>query len=134
MYMRFAFDKLVRDLVVPGSASEGCRPKFRTLVGDELEARLRAKVREEAEEVASATSREEMVKEMGDLLEVQMMLMARHGITAEDVEAARLAKRAKKGGFETATLIEFNDIPLDHFELQDFLDQPEKYPCLGEVA
>lgn len=133
-YHRFKFEKLVRDHVVAQCIEEGCRPATRTLEGAELKQALLDKLVEEAGEVRSAQgNRLEIIKELADLKDVMLTLMRQYGISADEVEAARKAKLARKGGFRTGTYIIHNDLPEGHHEVDDFMAQPEKYPYLGRV-
>ena len=132
-HKRFQFNKLVRDLVVTHCEEQGCKLEVRLLDKAEHVQELLAKLVEEATEVAQAQSREERIKELGDLLEVFQTLLSLEEISSEDVEEARQKKRAKKGGFESGSYILTNTIPANHEDIPGFLAQPEKYPFLGDV-
>lgn len=55
---------------------------------------------EEAAEVAASTSREEMIKELGDLWEVTIAIQKLLDISNEDVMLSMIEKFKRKGGFE----------------------------------
>ena len=86
--------KLVRDGVVEGlSGRRGVRV-FR-VGGDVLEGLLRAKIVEEAMELAESGS----LEEAADLLEALYEWLRVRGVGLEEVEKARREKRARLGGF-----------------------------------
>lgn len=132
-HKRFQFRKLVRAHVPRDCTQQGCRVDYRILEEDEHISQLLVKLPEEAIEVATATSRAEQVKELGDVFDVAEALMRKLGISMDEVELARLAKNARKGGFDEGVYIETNDIPVEHPDIPGFLAQPEKYPYLGDV-
>lgn len=64
-----------------------------------FDAALRAKVVEEAAEVAAAAG-SELIGEIADQLEVLEALAAAHGISERAIAAERARKRAQRGGFD----------------------------------
>jgi predicted house-cleaning noncanonical NTP pyrophosphatase (MazG superfamily) len=70
---------------------------------------LRQKVIEEATEVAEAFSKANLIEEIADLREVCISLMEQEGITWSEVERARMAKKAEKGGFDMFYLFKIKD-------------------------
>lgn len=97
--MRIRHDKLVRDLIPEVIASNGAR--FATEVMDEgdYDAALRAKVLEEAAEIAAAGT-EELAGEIADQLEVLAALAAANGISEAEIAAERERKLVERGGFD----------------------------------
>jgi predicted house-cleaning noncanonical NTP pyrophosphatase (MazG superfamily) len=67
---------------------------------EEFEMLLRMKLMEEAAEAASSTSREELIKELGDLQSIYWELIELLGINDNEVIEAQLEKAARKGGFD----------------------------------
>lgn len=133
-YERFAFNKLVRDKVVDETLAEGCRPAWRFLSPAEHKTALLDKLIEETKEVRAAKNTTDVCKELADVMEVLLALARLNGMTPADLETARQAKFASKGGFMEGIYIATQDIPTDHYEIQDFLGQPEKYPHLGQFT
>lgn len=82
--------KLVRDRI-PGQRIAPPSEYFTLLV---------AKLQEEAAEVARARTNDEIMEEMGDVLEVCYAIAHVRGIALMDLFGARRAKLAQKGGFE----------------------------------
>ena len=60
---------------------------------------LRAKLVEEAAEVLTAMDDDNLVEEIGDVLDVIDGLLMHYGINITDLEKVRDAKRELKGGF-----------------------------------
>lgn len=65
---------------------------------------------EELEEYQDATTSEEAVEELADILELIHAVVKNHGATVEQLEEVRRAKAEKRGGFEERIfLIEVED-------------------------
>ena len=98
--MKITYNKFVRDRIPEIIAEQG--KQFATAVYDDtsyLNA-LKQKVIEEANEVASAESDAELIKEIGDLYEVLDALLAATGISRDDVSSLQEKRRIERGGFE----------------------------------
>jgi predicted house-cleaning noncanonical NTP pyrophosphatase (MazG superfamily) len=80
----------------------------------EYELALRAKLMEEAAEVAAATSREEMLAELGDLHTVLRLLARLNGINGEQIEDAAIEKLSQKGGFSGRLLLVHDPLSNKH--------------------
>lgn len=129
MKMRtFYQNKLWRDGMVTTREQEGSIFHFKNLTDAEYQQELGKKLIEEAEEVAAAPSRENLVEELADVLEVIDALCAAHGLSKEEVLAAQTAKRNKRGGFWGRKFVETVDHPETSSAVQYCLNQPEKYP------
>jgi predicted house-cleaning noncanonical NTP pyrophosphatase (MazG superfamily) len=100
MILRFKVDKLIRDGLPAMMQAQGLTVFARRLEEAEFVARLKDKLVEEAIEARAAASRAELIDELADVREVLLALVAATGITDEEVEARRLAKRAERGGFD----------------------------------
>ena len=96
--LRFRVEKLIRDKLPQIMRDQGLAVFERRLEDAEFDQALRAKLGEEAAEVAASADRDELAWELADLAEV--ILAQLHGLTPEDIEIRRLAKRAERGGFE----------------------------------
>lgn len=104
--------KLVRDhiarMYAAGELSKpvpGCT--FRPVRDEEeLGLLLRLKLAEETGEVLSAPSREALIGELGDLMDVASSLAALSGIGADELAEARRAKNRRLGGFVTGWVLE----------------------------
>ena len=90
------YHKLVRDLIPQMIEATG-----KTCVTSRLEPNahleeIKTKMQEEALEFQEATSREE---ELADILELVHTALAIYGVTYEQLEQVRVQKREQRGGF-----------------------------------
>lgn len=97
--MRFRVEKLIRDGLPQMMRDQGLSVFCHRLDDAAFLAALKAKLVEEAQEAAAAGA-DNLVEELADVSEVMVALIAAAGLTPEAVEAARLAKRAQRGGFD----------------------------------
>ncbi|NWF96836.1 MAG: nucleoside triphosphate pyrophosphohydrolase [Candidatus Thorarchaeota archaeon] len=91
-----AREKLVRDRIPDLIRSSGQTPVVRTALKEELDHLLRLKVLEEAEELFSSGSNEELA----DIVEAVLQLAKTRGISREQLDLIVAKKRADRGGFE----------------------------------
>lgn len=125
--MRFRVQKLIRDRLPEIMRGQGLAVFDRRLDDAEYINALGEKLVEEAHEVRLA-SPHEIAGELADVLEVAYALARAHGLSPEDVEAARLAKRAERGGFDARVYnaaVEAEDgLPAAEY----YLARPTQYP------
>jgi predicted house-cleaning noncanonical NTP pyrophosphatase (MazG superfamily) len=98
------YEKLVRDRIPEIVVQSGLVAVTRTLGAAEFVAALRAKVAEEATELADAPD-EEVATELADLQEVVAALMLEMNLSQEDVDRVRLARALERGTFATRTFL-----------------------------
>jgi predicted house-cleaning noncanonical NTP pyrophosphatase (MazG superfamily) len=94
------YDKLIRDRIPEIMDRAGVAYEVDTLDEAAYLAALRTKLVEEAQEAAEAEDEAELVKELGDVLEVVAALTAAAGLDADEIEAVRARRREERGGFE----------------------------------
>ncbi|CAN7342848.1 nucleoside triphosphate pyrophosphohydrolase [Phenylobacterium sp. LjRoot164] len=125
--MRFRVEKLIRDRLPEIMRSQGLAVFDRRLDDAEYVVALGDKLLEEAQE-ARLASPDEIAGELADVLEVAYALAQAHGLSPQDVEAARLAKRAERGGFDArvynAAVEAADDLPAASY----YLARPNQYP------
>lgn len=129
--MRFRVEKLIRDGLPQMMRDQGLTVFCHRLGDAEFLAALKAKLLEEAEEVALATA-DELLEELADVSEVMMALMAAAGLAPEAVEAARLAKRAQRGGFDGRVYNRAVEGEDGTPGVAYYLARPDQYPQLLE--
>ncbi len=100
------FGKLVRDGIPGVIQGKGERPVWRALTVAEFSDALRAKLREEIDELLAAGSSEEITGEVADVLEVLMAIAKAQGLSWDAIEVARQKKLAERGGFEQMVFLE----------------------------
>lgn len=126
--LRFRVEKLIRDRLPAIMQADGLTTFERALPLRAFQAALTAKLVEEAREVAAAQTRAELVEELADVAEVILALTAAHGIDAAEVEAARVAKRDKRGGFDDRVWNAAVAAPEGSPALDYYLARPQLYP------
>lgn len=99
------YNKLVRDGIIKIIQSNGEKPKYRQLTDQEYLAELHKKLFEEAKEFVVLDDKEELA----DVLEVLYTIAKVKNINLEEVEAIRLKKREKRGGFDNKLYLETVD-------------------------
>ena len=90
----------------------------------------------EAREARDAETPTALLEELADVTEVMLALASAHGFSSSDIEAARLAKREAKGGFEDRVFSAAVAAPKGAPALDYYLARPAQYPPMlkPEVA
>lgn len=105
-----AYNKLVRDNIPKVIEKTQKNFSTRILSKEEYMVEVKKKMNEELEEYQEATTNEEAVEELADILELMHAAVKIHGATIEQLEEVRRAKAEKRGGFEKRIfLIEVED-------------------------
>lgn len=129
---KFLQNKLWRDKAVSMmEQNHGSRIHWRRLDDQEFDKNIRIKLLEEAEEVAVAKSRSELIAELADVFEVIDALAELHKISREEILAVQTKKRDERGGFADRMFVEIAEHPAGSFGEKYCLADPLKYP---EVA
>lgn len=125
--MRFRVQKLIRDRLPEIMRGQGLAVFDRRLDDAEFVVALGEKLVEEAREAQLARP-DEIAGELADVLEVVHALAGAHGLSLQDVDAARLAKRAERGGFDAriynAAVEAADGLPAAAY----YLARPNQYP------
>jgi predicted house-cleaning noncanonical NTP pyrophosphatase (MazG superfamily) len=125
----FLQKKLWRDNAVDMmEKNHGSKIEWRRLDDQEFNQHIRVKLLEEAEEVVTAQSRNELISELADLYEVINSLMAINNISAEEIIAEQKRKYDERGGFARRTYVEKAHHPIGSFGEKYCLANPQKYP------
>ncbi len=119
------FRKLVRDKIPESIANKGEQVTQITLRGENLLAALKAKLIEEAMEVADSTSTTELVEELADVQEVIHAISKHLKIAKANIESIRKEKRERRGGFDNATVLIKTSAP-------GSLAEPSKKGAIGQ--
>jgi predicted house-cleaning noncanonical NTP pyrophosphatase (MazG superfamily) len=126
--MRFKVQKLIRDRLPQMMRSQGLAVFDRRLGDEEFVAALKDKLLEEAQEAREATSPAELADELADVMEVILALAQASGLSLDEIEARRIAKRAERGGFDqrvfNAAVEAEDDLPAAVY----YLARPRQYP------
>jgi predicted house-cleaning noncanonical NTP pyrophosphatase (MazG superfamily) len=100
--------KLVRDKIPDIIRESGETPVTRKVTGLELRAALIDKLEEELDEFFQASSRDAVMEELADILEVVYALGGSYGST-DELLSVSLVKRLERGGFDEGFIWQGNE-------------------------
>lgn len=94
-------NKLVRDRILEILDQKGVGHVSRVLDAAEFKEELLKKLLEESSEVVEAASNQkELIKEIGDVLEVIDAIVSEFGLSDAEIQKVKLERHEKRGGFE----------------------------------
>ena len=129
---KFKQDKLWRDKAVDRLEQTGSKVHWKRLDADQFEEQLKIKLMEEAEEVCSAKTKESLLEELADVLEVVISFCEFHEVTLQDIIDLQQKKHQERGGFQGRKFVTVAEHPLGSFGEKYCLNDPEKYPEIIE--
>ena len=97
-YVRI-YNKVVRDDMPRRFVRDGYVADIHELTPEEFKVEIVRKIVEEAQEVAAALTRSEIISEMGDVLGVLQAICDAHDIGWHEVVDAAIEKENRRGGF-----------------------------------
>ena len=97
--MEKMYNKLVRDKIPLKIKLNGETPKYHTLSVEEFREAIKVKLLEEVNELLKATTKDEMIEELADIMEVIEWVRKTEEITEYDVLKMKHNKYLKNGGF-----------------------------------
>ena len=101
------YNKLVRDKIPDIIEADGETPKVRILNEAEYKTALLEKLVEEAREALAANrDPKELVKEIGDVLEVIDAIVEAFGLDPSQIENLKMKRKNDRGGFEKRLFLE----------------------------
>ena len=104
------YNKLVRDGIPAIFEAGNKKYTMNILEHSQHAVEIKRKLEEELNEYQEASSNEEAIEELADLLELIYAVLPLHNSNMEELENVRLAKREKRGGFDKGYyLIEVED-------------------------
>ena len=104
------YNKLVRDLIPQIIEADGKTCVTHLLDESQYIAEVNKKMHEELAEYEEATTAEDAVEELSDLLELIHAAATYHGVTVDELEAVRAEKAKARGGFnDRIYLVEVKD-------------------------
>lgn len=107
---RKIFNKLVRDKIPEMLAKNGGEPETEILTNKKYIDCLYKKLKEECEETVNSYSKENLMEELADLLEVMIAISKANNIDFSEIEKIRLAKKEKRGGFDSKIFLKSSNI------------------------
>ena len=124
-FRKFKQDKLARDKIVERLERDGSKIYWRKLTDLEYIRELKNKMIEESYEVQSAETKEKLIEELADVLELITSFCA---FTLEDIIALMEQKRLKSGRFEERKFITVAEHQIGSYAEKYCLSDPIKYP------
>lgn len=104
------FNKLVRDRILEIIEQDGEKPVSRILELAEYRQELAKKAVEEAYEiVAAGDNKEELLKEIADVLEVLDALIVSYDLDKTQLQQIKEQRKAKRGGFEKRIFLQSSE-------------------------
>lgn len=125
---RFKIDKLIRDKIPDFLNSRDIQFSKRVMEQDEFIQRLKNKLMEESKEVVDASSQDELVEEIADVLEVLHTLLKVNNLTLKNAEQKRIEKHKKSGGFENRFYNAYVEIDSNNSNIHYYFNRPNDYP------
>jgi len=108
--MRIEYKKLIRDRIPEIIKKDGKRAETRILGEDEYKKELLSKIVEEAQEVSGTNgSREDLIKEIGDVLEVIDSIKKAFGLTEAEILEIKEQRNNSRGGFDERIFLEYTE-------------------------
>lgn len=98
------YNKLVRDNIPQIIEAKGKKAKVRVLNDAEYKSLLDKKLHEEFLEFTHANEQEQL-EELADIVEVVYGILESRGVSIEDFEKVRLAKKEERGGFKEKLML-----------------------------
>ena len=127
---RYNFNKLIRSNLPERMKKEGVYLSGRPLTDEEFAKELKNKLVEEAGEVQDTQSREDLLKELADVMEVIETITSLHGITKEEIEKERLLKYQINGHFLAANFVDYIEVPITNRKVIEYLQKRNRpYEC-----
>ena len=127
---RYNFNKLIRSNLPERMKKEGVYLSGRSLTDEEFAKELKNKLVEEAGEVQDTQSREDLIKELADVMEVIETLTSLHGITKEEIEKERLLKCQINGHFLAVNFVDYIEVPITNRKVIEYLQKRNRpYEC-----
>lgn len=102
------YRKLIRDKIPERISEAGAECETRVLDDAEYASALLAKAEEESSAFTAVKNRDELIRELGDLLDVLDEIRQYHSITEEELKVVRDKEFARKGGFEKRLFLEWS--------------------------
>ncbi len=123
---KYPFNKLIRSKLPARMIEEGVVVNTQKLEVQEYIIQLKQKIIEEAKEVSEAESREELITELADVLEVIYALAEATAISEAEIEQARIEKREINGHFKPEHYIHYIQVASDNHKVIEYLENKNR--------
>jgi len=131
MRKKFKFDKLIRDKLYKKMVDAGIDVQLKEVSDEQVLLNyFKAKILEEASEVVDAESKDELIEELADCLEVIHGFSKNLNIKFDDIEKIRQKKYDEKGGFSNIVVDTVSFAPTEKFKAfyDYYVKNAKKYP------
>lgn len=132
----FVLNKLVRNKILSSMQADDFLLSVKKLSQPEYLVALKEKLVEESSEVLYANSKDELLTELADLLEVFETLLVASGLSYDDIHTVKHNKYIERGGFEQKVKVDSIQLSANkqsHTKWIDYFSkQQEKYPVTIE--
>ena len=128
----FLQNKLWRDKAVALMEEMHSVIHWHRLDDTEYDHQLRQKLLEESKEVCAASSKEALVQELADLLEVIEAIARSHNVSLEEIREIQLKKKAERGGFDERKFVAVAEHLEGSLGERYCLADPEKHPEIND--
>ena len=127
-FRKFKQNKLWRDGVVDQLELDGSKIHWTRLDDEPFAEELMSKLIEEVHEILTAQTKENLIEELADVLEVMTSMASLYGSSLEEIIDQKNKKHQEKGGFQGRKYV----TPAEHLPGSPgekyCLANPEKYP------
>ena len=107
--IRKFYNKLVRDNIIDIILKDNGSPKFEVLGDNDFRLALKEKLLEESKELKEANTKEEIINELSDILEIVHAMAGNYNLSHDDLEKNRVEKKERRGGFDKKIFLEYSD-------------------------
>jgi predicted house-cleaning noncanonical NTP pyrophosphatase (MazG superfamily) len=123
---KYPFNKLIRSKLPDRMVKEGVVINSQKLEIQEYIAQLKQKIIEEANEVSETNSREDLIIELADVLEVIYALAEATSISQLEIEQARIEKREINGYFKPENYVHYIQVAHDNHKVIEYLENKNR--------
>ena len=123
---KYPFNKLIRSKLPDRMIKEGVVINSQKLEIQEYIAQLKQKIIEEANEVSETNSREDLIIELADVLEVIYAIAEATSISQVEIEQARIEKREINGHFKPEHYIHYIQVASDNHKVIEYLENKNR--------
>lgn len=108
--MKIEFNKLVRDKIPEIIKQDGKKASLKILNEDEYKRELLVKIVEEAQEVlATKGQKDDLIKEIGDVLEVIDFIVKAFNLSKDEIDEVKEKRNKSRGGFSEKIFLEYTE-------------------------
>ncbi|CDK30648.1 nucleoside triphosphate pyrophosphohydrolase [Candidatus Babela massiliensis] len=127
-YRKFKQNKLWRDKLVDLMNQNQSKIHYKELDDQEFIEQLKIKLLEEAQEVCCTNTKEDLIEELADILEIISAFCTVQNIAFQEIINIKNKKHNNRGGFEGRKFVTIAEHPIGSFGEKYCLNDPEKYP------